>query len=182
MRSSTLLFLASVSACASSGTVSEKPATPQTARIVGSSGGLSVTTTPTASTISGELPFPMERVWAILPSVYDSLGVAPAQVDAATRVVANSNLKVRRRLGAVPLTRILDCGNTQGGPSAETYEIVMTIRTQLRPAGAGVTTLATEIEASGKPVSFAGDYVRCTSKRMLEQQIFDTVKRRLSGT
>lgn len=182
MRSSTLLFLAGVFACASSGSVSEQPVTPQTTRVVGSAGALSVTTTTTSSSISGELPFPIERVWAILPSVYDSLGVAPDEVNASTYVVGKSGLKVRRRLGALPLVRILDCGTAQGGPSAETYEIVMTIRTRLRPASAGATTLATELEASGKPVSFAGDNVRCMSKRTLEQQIFDTVKRRLSGT
>ncbi|MGH7712462.1 MAG: hypothetical protein ACREOG_14325 [Gemmatimonadaceae bacterium] len=177
MRASSLLFLASIFACASSGAVSEQPVTPQT-RGAGLGDGRTMTTT--TSSISGELPFPVERVWAILPSVYDSLGVPATDVNASTRIVGNSGLKVRRRLGALPLSRILDCGTTQGGPSAETYEIVMTIRTRLQPAGASATTLATEIEASGRPVSFAGNDVRCMSKTTLEKRIFETVKQRLS--
>jgi hypothetical protein len=182
MRALALLFLAGVSACGSSGTVSQQPVSPQTMSVGGRRDGVTLMTTPTSSTISAELPFPLESVWAILPSVYDSLGIKPSEVNPATHIVGTSVMKVRRRIGAVPLTRILDCGTTQGGPSAETYEIVMTVRTRLQPAAAGATTLATEIEASGKPISFAGNAVRCTSKTMLEQQIIDGVKRRLSSS
>ncbi len=182
MRSSALLLLVTVSACASSSTVSEQPVTPQTTRIVESGGALAVITTPTASAIKGELPFVVDRVWAILPSVYDSVGVAHYDVNVSTRVVTSPTLRVRRRLADVPLTRILDCGTTQGGPSAETYDVVMTIRTWVQPAGAGATTLTTEMEASAKPVSFSGDGVRCTSKGTLEQRIFETVKRRLAAS
>ncbi len=181
MRSSAPLFLAAAIGCASSRPGSEQPLTPQTTRIVSSGGALAVITTPTSSAVTGELPFPVERVWAVLPSVYDSIGVPQPEVNAATRVVTSPNLRVRRRLAEVPLTRILDCGTTQGGPSAETYDVVMTIRTRVQPAGAGATTLTTEMEASAKPVSFSGDGVRCSTKGTLEQRIFDTVKRCLSG-
>jgi hypothetical protein len=182
MRSTALVCLALVSACASSGAGSEQPVTPHTTRVVTNPGtGLTVTTTTSSATITGDVPFPLERVWAILPSVYDSLGIAPAEVNAASRAITASNLKVRRRLGTELLTRILDCGSGQGGPSAETYEIVMTVRTQLKAAGAAATTLASEIGATGKPVAFVGDYVRCTSKTTLEQKIVDAVKRKLGS-
>jgi hypothetical protein len=58
----------------------------------------------------------------------------------------------------------------------------MTVRTRLRPAGGAATTVATEIGATGKPVAFVGDVVRCTSKTTLEQKIIDVVRRRLSSS
>jgi hypothetical protein len=179
MRQCAVLLLAIANACASSGGT-EQPVIPHTTRVVTPTAGLSVTTTTESPAITSELPFPLERVWAVLPSVYDSLGIAPVEVNAAGRFVSGSNLKLRRRLGTEPLTRILDCGTSQGGPSAETYEIVMTVRTQLRAAANGATTVATEVGATGKPIAFVGDVVPCRSKTRLEQKILDAVRRSLT--
>jgi hypothetical protein len=43
--------------------------------------------------------------------------------NAATGTMGNSSLRVRRRLGDVAISKYINCGNVQGGPSADAYEI-----------------------------------------------------------
>jgi uncharacterized Zn-binding protein involved in type VI secretion len=43
------------------------------------------------------------------------------------------------------------------------------------------TTVSTTIQATGRPVSFAGDPVRCTSTGTLEARIVEALKARAQG-
>jgi hypothetical protein len=116
-------------------------------------------------------------VWAVLPAVYDSLHIPRSQVDEATHVLGNTGLKLRRRLGTIPLSRLLECGSAQGGPSADTYEVFLSILTTVQPGTeAGTAFVATTIDAQARPVSFAGEYVRCGSKGELEQRVLNSLK------
>ena len=88
------------------------------------------------------------------------------------------SLKLRRMLGNVPLSRYINCGNAQGPPSADTYEIQASIVTQLRPDGEGGTTVTTTVQTSGRPVMLAGEYAACSSRGVLEQRIIALIKSR----
>ena len=119
------------------------------------------------------LEFPIADVWRALPVAYDSIGIPVGKMDTLSRVVGNEGYKLRRKLGGVPLTRYLDCGQAQGFKSAETYEISLSVLTQLQPAGTGQTTAATVVQASAKPVNFAGEYSACESTGELEKRVAD---------
>lgn len=182
MRVSPWLLLV-LSGCASStgGSPASSPApaapppSTQTVRIAGGAGtALTMTVTSDNRTaIVGTLQRPIERVWAVLPAVFDSLGIAANAVDAPSFSITRSNLKARRRLKNIPLVRLLDCGTAQGSASAETYELTISVTTRLERHESGGTTVATLLDASGRPVTFSGDPVKCTSKTALEQRIFD---------
>ena len=120
---------------------------------------------------STEIDAPVDRVWAVLPAVYQELGVEYTTIESSSHRIGNSALLVRRQLGRTPLQRLLDCGTGQLGPNAASYQVAMSVFTQLAPAVGGGTTAVTNVEASARPVSLSGNPVTCGSTRLLEKQI-----------
>ena len=174
-----LLPIAALCACASSGTsagsnVSDAaPATPPT-RIVGVQSSMDLRTNPTLSRRVVVVDAPLANVWRALVAAYDSVGIPVTISRPAEGLIGNDSFKLRRRLKAVPLTRYLDCGNTQGGPSAETYEILLMVRTQLNQTPDGVTA-TTVLDAAARPVALSGDYAKCSSTGRLEARIGELI-------
>ena len=121
---------------------------------------------------------PIARVWAVLPSVHDSLSIPLTDLDASKHVIGNSGMKAYKTLGKTSLARYLDCGKTQGFASAETYEIQLSVMTQVTPDGDG-TTMATLVEAAGRPLAFSGGFTKCTSTGALETRLADLARARL---
>jgi hypothetical protein len=171
------IALAMLSGCASSANSPVGRTSVETTRVATTTGTTSVTTTSTVVPGLVTLEFPIDDVWRALPVAYDSIGIPVGKMDTLSRVVGNEGYKLRRKLGGVPLTRYLDCGQTQGFKSAETYEISLSVLTQLQPGGTGLTTAATIVQASAKPVNFAGEYSACSSTGELEKRVADVLSR-----
>ena len=169
-----------VAACASSS--SSPPASASGARPISTgvtgSGNLRVAGTDPSTVHT--IPFAPDRVWRSLPAVFDSIGIPVAELDPPKRTMGNSAFKVRGRLKNVPLSRYLDCGtSTQIGPNADSYEVNVTLRAEVRPAEAGAATLVTTFEAVARPANFAQAYSQCASKGALESRFVDLVKGQL---
>ena len=165
------------SACASSGTGNTAGTSIETTRVSTPVGTTTLTTLSTLQPGYVTLQYPIDVVWRALPVAYDSIGVPVGRIDTLTRVVGNDGFRLRRKLGGVSLTRYLDCGQAQGFRSAETYEINLAVITQLQPAEAGYTTAATTVQASAKPVNFAGEYAPCSSSGELEKRVGEVLAR-----
>lgn len=180
MRSLVMLSLIAFSACASSGTGAS--ARPETVRIVGGTGGVTQ-----LSTVAEDRPnitrfhAPPDHVWRALPGIYEAIAIPVGQSDAATHTIGNPSFRMRRQLGNVPLSRYFDCGRTQGGPSADSYELHLSVLTQVQQGEGAGSIVSTSIQAMAKPVSFAGDFVRCSSKGALEARIVELLKARVQG-
>jgi hypothetical protein len=176
-------LLAILSACSSTNIAETTPA-PQTVRVVGSGGsasaiaiGMSASAPDARAT---QLPATAADTWRVLPAAFESLSIPLSMIDSTTRVAGNAGFNVRRRLGSTPMVRLIDCGTTQGGPSAETYDVRLTITSQVKEAEGGGSSLLTTVEAMAKPVAFSGEYIRCSSTGALEARIADAVKARLT--
>lgn len=174
MRLALLLSVATLAGCASSQGSSGSPAPDQTVRIPSSGGGTATTLSIASSTSAAvkTLPVSMERIWSVLPAVYDSMGIPVMNRDAATHTIGNPSLKIRRRLADVPLSRYLECGDTQGAPSADSYEILLSMNTTLQSGGADATTVTTSVDGLGRPVFVSAEYIHCGSKGGLEKRFF----------
>lgn len=182
MRAIVALSMIALSGCASTGTAPARPDSQQTVRVVGAGGAVQFSAShPTLSARAATIPMPVEQVWRAMPAVYESLGIPVGRLDAESRVVGNPGIKLRRRLGSVPLTRYLNCGSTQGGPSAETYEVHLSMLTQAQPGAPGSTTVATTVEATARPVTLAGESVRCASTGALEARVVEVLTARLAS-
>jgi hypothetical protein len=175
----TLVLLAAAACASPSGGVA--PEHPETVRISGGSapGTMQITTVTTTAPNVAILAWPVAAVWRVLPRVFDSLGIATNTVDSKSYVMGNAGFRVRRLLGKVPLSKYIDCGNAQGPPSADTYEIQMSIVTQLTPGAGNATTVTTTLEASGRPITLSSEYSRCTSRGVLEPAIAAVAQARL---
>jgi hypothetical protein len=114
-------------------------------------------------------------------TVYDSLGIAVATFDAASKTIGNTGLRLKRRLGEVALSKYVNCGSTQGFPSADTYEVFLSVTTTIRPAASGpqATEIATTIDGQARPITFSGEPVRCSSVSTLEARIVEIANKLL---
>jgi uncharacterized protein YggE len=181
MRRLLILAIIAVSACSSAQTKPEVTARPETVRVVGGTGmTTSVGTTTSDHAVTTKVDALPARVWQALPIVFDSLAIDVAHLDQQARVIGNRDLKVRGKLGKMQLRRIVDCGSAQGAPSADTYEVSLSVMTQVQPADSVSTNVSTLMQAVARPVNFAGDYVRCLSTRVLESELINVLSRQLA--
>lgn len=120
-----------------------------------------------------------DEVWRLLPGVLDSLGIPVNVVDQAKHTIGNSGFNVRGRLKSVPLSRYIDCGNSNGiGPNADSYQVNLQFVVEVQPVDAG-SLVRTTLQAMAKPVTFAQDYSACSSKSALESRVIDILSARI---
>ena len=169
-----------VAGCASQSATTKAPSsvTPATIRMEGVGGTVNLNTTSATDANALALLHPIAKVWAILPVVYDSLGLPVNKIDQTGYVIGAENHAVRRQLGKMPLSRYIDCGSMQGGPSADTYEVNLTLLTTLRPSESG-TTAYTVLQALARPVSTRGDWMKCSSQGQLERRLAEALQKSL---
>jgi len=180
MRTATLLLLLPLAACATANSGSAPTPASQTVRVVGASGGASLTMAGNNTSNVHTLAFGMDQVWRALPFVFDSIGIPVGTLDPGKRTIGNSGFKIRGRLRGVPLSRYIDCGNsTQIGPNADAYDVNITMFAELHPGEAGATVLSTTMDAVARPATFAQEYSHCASKGVLETRFADILKARL---
>lgn len=169
MRRLAVLMLAVVlSGCAST-PGSAISARDKTVRV--SDGGSTLRVQPSDPMAITNVPYTVDAVWNVMASVFDSLGIAIGTLDPDKHVIGNTELKVHGKLGPVSLSRYIDCGQTQGFPSAETYDVHLSVLTQVTPGKSNTATIATLVEAVARPAQFKGDYTRCETKGEIEARI-----------
>jgi hypothetical protein len=173
MRAIVSVGLIAVLGCASANTAPGGGSS-GTARVIGSVGentmhAISTGSDPIAGTTT--LAVPADKLWKLLPAVYDSLGIALTTMDASSRLIGNRGMQIRRELGKVRLSKYIDCGSPQARPSADFYDINLSVMTQLQPIDAGDTKVVTTVDAMGRPVSFSGENVRCATTGEIEARV-----------
>ena len=144
------------------------------------SGATGVSIVPSASEVNMTIASPMNTVWRAMPGVYQSLKIPLTTVDQATHTIGNEGLKALKRLGDVALSKYIDCGNSQIGPNADSYDVHISIVSQLTANPNGTTKLTTNLVASARPLTYAQEYSRCSSKGVLEAKIVDELNAALA--
>src|SRR5688572_4237983 len=176
------LACVAVAGCATNHPESSRP-TSESVRVIGGDGGMGsmrMSSGEAASTAS--LAFAPDQVWTILPAVYDSLGIPLSSIDPSRRIVGNPGFKAHQRLGKTSLGRYIDCGRTQGFPSADSYDIYLSITTHVQSGKTSQSTrMSTLLEAAGRPMAFSGEYTKCGSLGSLESAINDAVRKKLAN-
>jgi len=160
--------------------VADRAITTQTVQGMGASTGLNMVNEASAvgSTIDGN----MDASWSALQSVYVSLEIPLTKRDNEKKVLGNTSLRTRRRVGSVPMIRAVDCGGESGMPNAETYDVTLEITSMLSPTPDGRTRLQTLIQGTARrPASGNPNDVRCTSLGGLENKISEMVGKIVAG-
>ena len=169
--------LAAVGACATS--PSAVPVRPATQTIGSADVGGTIRIASGSGPDVTTLPFALAQVWTALPLALDSLAIPIAKNDANAHIIGNESFKVRQRLGKTSLSRFLDCGQTQIGPNADSYDVMLTVLAQLQPASATSTTISTTVQAMAKSATFNQGYSQCSSKGELETRLLNMLKAQL---
>jgi len=171
-----LVTTAGMAACASGGAGTAAARTPITQSVgVGSD---RLTISPGGGPNINTLDFSPDKVWRILPAAFDSISVPVNHVDPASKSIGNSGFKIRQRLGKTPLSRFIDCGQTQIGQNADGYDVYIVLMVQAVAEGTG-TRLLTTFEASARPLTFSQSYSRCSSKASLEARLLAAIRAQL---
>jgi hypothetical protein len=172
-----LLAAACASGGASSGSASEPEAivVQNTQNIIQTGGqnsmsiGSGMTSVVQAATT--RINFTADKVFAALPSSYETIGIPVTTMVSKDRMLGNLEFKTRARIGSLQMRRLLDCGTQLGEPNSDSYQILMSVSSEVKDNGDGSSTLATIVLATGRPVQFNGADVRCTSFGELEKRI-----------
>lgn len=168
-----LIAFAAAFGCASSNTAPGSAST-ETARVIGSTaeGGMHAISHGSAP-IAGQssIAAPVAKLWTAIPAIFDSLGIAPGTVDPASHMFGNRGLQIRRQLGGVRLSKYIDCGSPQARPSADFYDVNLSVVTQLAAVDSANTKVTTTVDAMARPVAFTGEYIRCATTGEIESRI-----------
>lgn len=168
------LALAALSACATASAPVARPDV-RTVRVQGVDGAFQVRHDDQSTTKI--IALPPEQVWRALPAVFDSLEVPVTRSDAAGRVFGNEGVRVRKRIGGVAISRYFDCGTTQIGPNADSYDVFLILMITLRAGPANTTNVTVTAEASARPVARSQPYTPCSSQAALDVRFVDLLRR-----
>lgn len=178
MRYFAVLACLALAACASTPLSSAGPES-QTVR-GGSSVAGNLQVISNTSEVVADLPQSVDKVWNVLPAAFDSLGIPVASVDPTLHTIGNEGFKLRQRLGKTPLSRFLDCGQTQVGPNADSYEVFLVVMVHAQAGAApGTTKMTTMVDASARSIAFSQAPNRCSTNGELEKRLIAAVKAQL---
>jgi hypothetical protein len=87
------------------------------------------------------------------------------------------------RIGGEDVSEWVRCGNSGSGPSAMTrLRTQLVVVTTLQASAEGLTSVATQVSGSGTPTEgTSSGAVLCVSNGKLEQEIANSVRRRVGG-
>lgn len=125
------------------------------------------------------IAFPVDAVWRALPAVFDSLGIVPTRAEPAAKLLGTDGSRLRRRLGTVALSRYFDCGTTQVGANADSYDVMLVLLAHLTPNTNNFTTVEMTIIARARPVAYAQPYARCGGRGALDERFMQLLKAEL---
>lgn len=138
---------------------------------------LATPSTAAESTVRGSL----EQVWSVVPAAYASLSIPVEMRDPDRHVIGNQQFTVRRTLGDLRLSRLVNCGYGPAGKKADRYLVHLRVLTQLSAEGAGAVLAKTSVTAYASTVEGTStEEVRCPSTGVLETAITEAMRDRLS--
>ena len=177
MRSSIrIIALLAVAGCASTADPNDRNVTPERV-MIGRDGYQVADVTITREDYVPDTRLPTSRaaLWALLPSVYDEVGLPAPSVDEATWTVLVQNHGVMRTLGGQRMSSLLECGRGMTGAYADTHRIRLTVRTWLEAAGSS-TDVKTRVVAEASSVEGTAGTIACSSRGQLEARIAAALK------
>lgn len=182
MRRPALLLLPLLACgCATTGQTEVQRGDPGTG-IYESTGTTTVRVSGDLAPTSREIPASADRVWSVLPAVFQEIGV-PVEVHVPdTRQIGNQRVR-QARVAGEPLSTFLRCANEGSGPgSVERLRYQMSVLVSLIPQANGRTHLSTQVTGSATRVEGSSQgAIQCASTGLLEERITNSVLGRVRG-
>jgi hypothetical protein len=128
----------------------------------------------------GELEAPVrhapDRVWALLPTVFQELGLGGSVLDQRRRIYGNDKVSTNRIAGQSAQTFVRCANEASGMGSTMRYRVQMAIRTAVTDGPEGSSKLNTSITAQASPIDgSSAAKLDCVSNGKLEREIRSAV-------
>jgi hypothetical protein len=118
-----------------------------------------------------------DKVWAVLPTVYQGLGITVGTSLPDYMTIGNSKLELNRTLGGQPLSSFVSCGyGPNGAPIADSYRVNMAVVTTVVPVAGGAAQVETRVQGTATNRAVSGASVTCATTGRLEGLIAERVK------
>jgi hypothetical protein len=133
------------------------------------------------ATSTATLEAPPTRVWLALEATYKSLGIDLTTEDVPSHTMGNREFWKMHQLGSVRLSRLVDCGNGQTGPKADSYRVYFSVLSFVTGQPDGKTKVETQVVPGAQDVSGgSADRIPCGSTGELERLINEGARQNLT--
>ena len=122
---------------------------------------------------------PIDSVWSVLPAIWQSLGITIDGVSQKDHRLQSGQMRIRRQLGGVSLSRFIECGRSTQGPNADVYFIVMKVESVVSGKN-GQVLVQSAMAVTGEGTGNGGANVRCSTTGELERRIAERVAERVA--
>lgn len=167
-------LLASLAGCAAA--APERTAAPRTVVEMEAGKVLRWDFNPESGVSMDSLSVPATSAWLALPEAYARFGLGTTG-HGGERVLS-AEAKVRRTLGGVRLSRMVECGSPLGVKRADHYTITLSVATRVDSVAPGASMLRTRVQATGFDPVGNSNVVTCATTGFLESAIADEVQAR----
>jgi hypothetical protein len=123
---------------------------------------------------SRDIPAPVAKSWATLPTVFSKLGLSVTAYDSTTHTIMGERLRSRANFGTHQLRSLMDCGDIAGTPAIDRYEVSIRVRTVVDRAGE-MSAVRTVVDATARPSAVAGTPVQCQVNDGIADEIASTL-------
>jgi len=128
-----------------------------------------------ASVSEGMVSPRVREVWAMMPEVFERLGIEIDMADPRTASLGNSGFRAGRIEGR-QLSRYLDCGSGLTGAYADVYEVTASLLVQLFADPEGGTVVRSVFDAYARARDVRSSAIHCQSRGELERRIWGLVE------
>lgn len=171
--------------CASTGSAPVESATATTQSTVRVDGGAASSyqtqLTHSDRATESDLLMPADRAFALLPLVYEQIGLKINTAVSDTRTIGVNGVRTRR-VGKESMSQFVSCGrDVTGGALADSYSVTLTVLSRVTPSGTAGSMLSTQVLGTAQPMSTSGSAVTCQSTGVLEDRIAKATALRTTG-
>ena len=170
-RSSVLVLVVAswMAGCAATPAVTQQTGAPTT---VVSTGSGTVVQIEEDAELEAPLRHSPDRVWALIPTIFQEFGLGGAVLDASRRIYGNDKVSANRIAGQNAQTFVRCANEASGMGSTMRYRIQMAIRTAVTDGPDGSSKLNTSITAQASPIDgSSSSRLDCVSNGKLEREV-----------
>lgn len=175
MKSSAIMSLLVVMACASSGanglgSVGGGDQDANVRHVVIGNMDLQADARSIAPTVWTDVPASVSLTWQSLPVAYKKLGLSITRYDSTAYIIEGERLRSRGDFGGKELTSLMDCGNVAGMPNVTRFDVNIQVRTVVQGT-AKLSSVASSVIASSKPSDVSGVLAPCLVNPAAAQRV-----------
>jgi predicted secreted Zn-dependent protease len=138
---------------------------------------LTLLAAPRPGTVRGFFPVTLERAWRAMPAVYTAIDLAINATDSTAHAVGNS-LTVRAKIGAFPLSDLIDCGTPPIGRNADSVDVALFVTSRLELSQPSQIAMTNTVQAVAHPTGAAP--ILCRSSGVIERRLLEALRRELA--